>query len=60
MDELFVHGGRDRIVPASHGGWLARRCPSAELWLGPEDGHVSVLDRGAAALAWLREQAGRG
>ena len=57
---LFVHGGRDRIVPASHGEWLARRCPSAELWLRPEDGHISVLNRGAAALAWLREQAGRG
>jgi pimeloyl-ACP methyl ester carboxylesterase len=57
---LFVHGARDRVVPASHGEWLARRVPSAELWLRPEDGHISVLDRGAAALAWLREQAGRG
>jgi len=28
---LFVHGGRDRVVPATHGEWLARRCPSAEL-----------------------------
>src|ERR671917_1931729 len=57
---LFVHGARNRVVPASHGGWLARRVPSAGLWLRPEDGHVSILDRGAAALAWLREQAGRG
>src|ERR687894_9724 len=57
---LFVHGGRDRVVPAPHGEWLARRVPSAELWLYPEDGHLSVLDRGAAALARLREQAGRG
>ncbi|HEV2744840.1 MAG TPA: alpha/beta fold hydrolase, partial [Rubrobacter sp.] len=56
---LFVHGARDRVVPASHGEWLARRCPSAGLWLRPADGHVSILDRGAAALAWLREQAGR-
>ena len=28
---LFVHGARDRVVPASHGEWLARRCSSAEL-----------------------------
>jgi pimeloyl-ACP methyl ester carboxylesterase len=52
---LFVHGGRDRVVPSSHGEWLARRCPSAELWLRPDDGHISVLDPGAeAAMGWLR------
>ena len=56
---LFVHGGRDRVVPASHGEWLARRVPSAELWLHPEDGHISVLNHAAAALAWLREHADR-
>ena len=43
-----------------HGGWLARRCPSAELWLYPDDGHISVLNQSAAALAWLKEHAGRG
>ena len=57
---LFVHGGRDRVVPASHGEWLARRCPSAELWLYPEEGHISILNHSAAALAWLRERAGGG
>ena len=54
---LFLHGGRDRVVPSSHGEWLARRCPSAELWLSPEDGHISVLNSGAAAMEWLREHA---
>ncbi len=55
---LFLHGGRDRVVPASHGEWLARHCPSAELWLYPEDGHISVLNSGAAAaMSWLRERA---
>jgi pimeloyl-ACP methyl ester carboxylesterase len=54
---LFLHGGRDRVVPAAHGEWLARRCPSAELWLRPEDGHISVLNHGAAAMGWLREHA---
>jgi pimeloyl-ACP methyl ester carboxylesterase len=57
---LFVHGGRDRVVPAAHGEWLARRCPLAELWLRPDDGHISVLGSGAAALSWLREHADRG
>ena len=53
---LLLHGGRDRVVPSSHGKWLARRCPSAELWLRPEDGHISVLRSGEAALEWLRER----
>jgi pimeloyl-ACP methyl ester carboxylesterase len=45
-------------VPAAHGEWLARHCPSAELWLYPEDGHISVLNSGAAAaMGWLRERA---
>ena len=52
---LLVHGGRDRVVPGSHGEWLARRCTSAELRLYPDDGHISVLNYGAAALDWLRE-----
>src|SRR5215211_2679405 len=56
---LFLHGGRDRVVPSSHGEWLARRCPSAELWLRPDDGHITILDQGAAAMAWLREHADR-
>jgi pimeloyl-ACP methyl ester carboxylesterase len=54
---LLVHGGRDRVVPSSHGEWLARHCHSAELWLRPEDGHISVLLSGEEALGWLRERA---
>ena len=54
---LFLHGGRDRVVPSSHGEWLARHCPSAELRLYPDDGHISVLNSGAAAaMSWLRER----
>jgi pimeloyl-ACP methyl ester carboxylesterase len=55
---LLVHGGRDRVVPSSHSQWLARRLPNAELWLHPEDGHISVLNSGVAALEWLRERVG--
>jgi pimeloyl-ACP methyl ester carboxylesterase len=55
---LLLHGGRDRVVPSSHGEWLAGRCPSAELRLMPDDGHISILTSGAEALEWLRERAG--
>jgi pimeloyl-ACP methyl ester carboxylesterase len=57
---LLLHGGRDRVVPSAHGEWLARRCPSAELRLYPDDGHISVLNHGVAAMGWLREHADRG
>jgi pimeloyl-ACP methyl ester carboxylesterase len=50
---LVVHGGADLMVPSSHGVWLAERCPTAELWLRPEDGHISILDSADAALDWL-------
>jgi pimeloyl-ACP methyl ester carboxylesterase len=47
---LVVQGGRDRVVPQAHGEYLARRLPTAELELRPEDGHVSVLRAVPAAL----------
>ena len=54
---LFVHGEQDRINPASHGKWLAGRTRGAELWLRPDDGHISVLGAATAALDWLCEHA---
>jgi pimeloyl-ACP methyl ester carboxylesterase len=51
---LLLHGGKDRVVPSSHGEWLAHRCPSAQLWLSPDEGHISVLHCGAASMEWLR------
>ncbi|WP_424643202.1 alpha/beta fold hydrolase [Embleya sp. AB8] len=54
---LVLHGGLDRVVPSSHGEWLARHCPSAELRLRPEDGHISILDSATQALGWLRDHA---
>jgi pimeloyl-ACP methyl ester carboxylesterase len=56
---LFLHGGRDRVVPSAHGEWLARRCPSAELRLSPDEGHISILNSAPAAMDWLREHADR-
>jgi pimeloyl-ACP methyl ester carboxylesterase len=57
---LFLQGAQDRIVPSSHAEWLAGHAPSAELWLRPNDGHISVLHSGATAMGWLREHANRG
>lgn len=54
---LLLHGGRDRIVPSAHSEWLARRCPSAELRLFPDDGHISILNAATGAMEWLRERA---
>jgi pimeloyl-ACP methyl ester carboxylesterase len=54
---LFLHGGRDRVVPIAHGAWLAGQIRLAELWLQPTDGHISVLGSGVAALDWIRKQA---
>jgi pimeloyl-ACP methyl ester carboxylesterase len=51
---LFLHGGRDRVVPSTHSEWLARYCPPAELWLSADDGHISVLSSATSALEWLR------
>jgi pimeloyl-ACP methyl ester carboxylesterase len=56
---LIVQGGQDRIAPRSHGMWLAQRIHSAELWLRPEDGHISVLSSAEAAMDWLLERSGR-
>ena len=54
---LVVHGGADRMVPASHGEWLARTIPGADLWLQPDDGHISVLSTSEQALTWLARAA---
>jgi pimeloyl-ACP methyl ester carboxylesterase len=54
---LLLHGGQDRIAPSSHADWLAHQIPGADLRLSAEDSHISVLNSGAAALSWLRDQA---
>jgi pimeloyl-ACP methyl ester carboxylesterase len=55
---LLIHGGLDGVVPSSHSRWLARHCPSAELWLRVDDGHISILNSGEAALDWVMSHAG--
>jgi pimeloyl-ACP methyl ester carboxylesterase len=55
---LLVQGGQDRVVPPAHAEWLLRANPSAELWLRPRDGHISVLDAIPVAMDWLCAQGG--
>jgi pimeloyl-ACP methyl ester carboxylesterase len=51
---LLIQGGRDRVVPQRHAERLLRAIPTAELWLRPRDGHVSVLDAVPVAMDWIR------
>ncbi len=57
---LLVQGGGDRMIPAAHAQSLLRQIPTAELWLRPRDGHVSVLDGAAVAFDWLLDRSIRG
>ena len=50
---LVTHGTADLMIPSSHGEWLARHVPGAELRLVPGEGHVSVLNHAEATLEWL-------
>ncbi len=54
---LLLHGGLDRIAPVAHAAWLAARLPASELWLRPDDGHISVLRSAPEALEWLASTA---
>ncbi|MFJ1758857.1 alpha/beta fold hydrolase [Amycolatopsis sp. NPDC088138] len=53
---LVLHGEDDRLIPATHGAWLAAHCPAAEFRPYPAEGHLSVLDHAADALGWLTQR----
>jgi pimeloyl-ACP methyl ester carboxylesterase len=53
---LLLHGTEDRIIPASHGSWLAVHCPTAELRLCPGDSHFTIVTHAESGLEWLRRQ----
>jgi len=55
---LVLHGEQDRMVPATHGAWLAARIQSAKLWMRPGEGHISILADAPAGLEWLARQPG--
>ncbi len=53
---LVVQGGLDRVIPPSHGAWLAATIPTAQAWRQPDDGHISVLNACAAAMDWVLQR----
>lgn len=53
---LLVQGGRDRVVPPTHAHRQLERLPTAELWLRPREGHVSVLTALGTGLDWALAQ----
>lgn len=53
---LLVHGTEDRIIPPSHGSWLADQCPNPTLRLCNGDSHFTVIRQAESALEWLRAQ----
>jgi pimeloyl-ACP methyl ester carboxylesterase len=50
---LLIQGGEDRVIPARHAQSLLAAIPTAELWLRPRDGHISVLNACPVAMDWL-------
>jgi pimeloyl-ACP methyl ester carboxylesterase len=51
---LIRHGEQDRFVPPSHARWLAGHIPGSELRLTPEDGHLTLYERGIHGVNdWL-------
>ncbi|WP_062308122.1 alpha/beta fold hydrolase [Demequina subtropica] len=53
---LVAHGGEDRVVPASHGRWLADAVPGADARRFEDAGHISVLLHSEELLDWLQER----
>lgn len=51
-------GAHDKMVPFSHGQWLAARIPGARVHLFDDEGHISLVNRIPEMFAELREIAG--
>jgi pimeloyl-ACP methyl ester carboxylesterase len=54
---LLVQGEQDRVAPPSHAMRLTGELPQSELWLRPDDGHISVLAACPQAMDWLLQVA---
>lgn len=49
MPKLFIHAGRDIIIPIKYGRKLYKAAPEPKLWVTiPEAGHNNLYDHGAA------------
>lgn len=64
VDDIAVpvalwQGGADRMVPFSHGRWLAAHVPGAQAHLLEDEGHLSLVLRLVEVVADLTALAGR-
>ena len=50
---LIMHGTADRVVPVTHGRWLAANIERANFLESESAGHISVMRRATEALDWI-------